>query len=215
MTLKHQLLAAGGVLALAAGGVVVAVLLQPTDTTREPVSASPHESFLHLATDTMAVSGGHWTFDDKTTPFSAREALNDKPQECLSDSSTEQYDLSLFGPATYDPLKTIDTMTRHWQALDYSVRTVADTGDAIEITAAVPDSSEIGYFASTGTTSITVQGPCVKSAPTSARFCFRARARDRSGNRAERNGHRILQTCRTVAPSGVPANHRAGMPACP
>lgn len=161
------LLVLGGVLTLIATGVVIGILFRSTNAPRVTASASPHESFIHLATDTMAAAGGEWTFDDKKTPFSLRKARKDKPEECLSDSSAEQYSLTLYGPATNTPSETIKSMTRHWQALDYSVRTVVDTDDAIEIAAAVPDGSEIGYFASTGTTSITVQGPCVEAAPTS------------------------------------------------
>ncbi len=163
----HVLLAVGCVLAVAAAGVTTIVLLQPSEPAPVAVSAPRHEAFIQPATDTIAVSGGKWTFADEKTPFSVRRALTHKPEECLSNSSAEQYSLTLYGPATDTPSETIKSMTRHWQALDYSVRTVAETGDAIEIAAAVPDGSEIGYFASTGVTSITVQSPCVEAAPTS------------------------------------------------
>lgn len=125
--------------------------------------AQPHEVFLDHVTDAIAVSGGKWTFGDKTTPFSVGEARKDKPQECLSDSSAEQYDLGLFGPASDDPAKTVDEMTRHWQDLGYTVESVADTSDDMEITASVPDGSTLNFFASTGVTSLITQSPCVKA----------------------------------------------------
>lgn len=154
----------GGMLCVVAAGVTLVVLLGARDTFRDKPSVSPHESFLHLATDTTAVPGGEWTFEDKKTPFSMSEAFKDERQECLPDPTTEQYTLTLFGPATSHPARAVETMTQHWQGLGYKVRVVTETSDDTEITATVPGGSYISYYASTDLTAVTAEGPCVKSA---------------------------------------------------
>lgn len=45
-------------LSVVAAGVTLVVLLEARDTSPVKPSVSPHDSFLHLATDTTAVPGG-------------------------------------------------------------------------------------------------------------------------------------------------------------
>lgn len=145
-------------------GAILVNRSSPAPSPSPTTTQTAHEAFLGLVTDAISVSGGDWTFADEKTPFSVRRALTHKREECLSDSSTEQYSLTLYGPAKVDPTEATKQMTLHWQGLGYSVRRVVATSDDIEIAATVPGGSQIGYFASTGVTSITAQGPCVTSA---------------------------------------------------
>ncbi|MGA1812425.1 hypothetical protein VH571_08570 [Frondihabitans sp. 4ASC-45] len=126
-------------------------------------SASVRNTFLDNVSDSLSVAGGAWTFENKTTPFSLARARTHTPVECLSDSTTEQYDLALYGDPPKDPRTAARALADHWTERGFKVTTVVDNADGIELRADTPDGSLLDYAASTSLSSLVFQSACVKS----------------------------------------------------
>lgn len=126
-------------------------------------SASVRDTFLDNVSDSLSVAGGAWTFENKTTPFSLARARTHTPVECLSDSTTEQYDLALYGDPPEDPRTAARALADHWTERGFKVTTVVDNADGIELRADTPDGSLLDYAASTSLSSLVFQSACVKS----------------------------------------------------
>jgi hypothetical protein len=160
------------VLAIVAAALVVAlviigvVLVNRPDATPQPApstTASMQQAFLDNVSDSLSVAGGAWTFENKTTPFSLARARTHTPVECLSDSTTEQYDLALYGDPPEDPRTAARALADHWTERGFKVTTVVDNADGIELRADTPDGSLLDYAASTSLSSLVFQSACVKS----------------------------------------------------
>jgi hypothetical protein len=143
--------------------VVVAVSIGVVMGANRPnkSASSPHAlltQMLNRADDAVRIAGGDWPgWTTDTTGYTG--------QPCTSlDAGSQQYSLTIRGSGIVDPHAAAARMTKHWESLGYTVRTVIPTdstnNDLTQIAVDFPDGAGIGYAVSKVNSAIDAESGC-------------------------------------------------------
>jgi len=158
---------------------VVAVLISAGVVVVVSKNSVPHMTakqskteFVARLDDTAKTAGGTWWLDSPdnvdrpvwvpgTFPNYYSGPCGDGHQ------GTDQYGLSLYGPAEADPHAAGALMRKHWLALGYTVRTVSEDGPSLgygtQIAVDLPNGAYLVYSANISLSLIQGAGECLPS----------------------------------------------------